>query len=144
MEVVVAYESRTGTTRSVALGIGDALFDRGVACRTYPVGGIDPGAVTASDVLIVGTWTDGLFVVGQRPGGRRRIEAMVERLGDLSGKRCLVYCTYAVAPGKTLERLKALVEAAGGDVVGGLAVRRDRLDEGVDQLAGVVGDLSTV
>jgi len=139
MNVAVVYESRTGTTRRLALAIGDECFEQGIRCTTYPTSGVTKDAIAADDVLIVGTWTDGLFAVGQRPGGHRRIERVLADLagpdGDgLAGKRCLVYCTYAVTPGRTLEKLSALVTAAGGTVSGGLAVRRDRLTEGAHAL----------
>lgn len=135
MDVAVVYESRTGTTRRMALAIGDELFNRGIRCTTYPTAGVTAEAVADDDVLIVGTWTDGLFAVGQRPGGHRRIARVLDALAGpdgtgLAGKRCLVYCTYAVTPGRTLEKLAALVTDAGGTVSGGLAVRRDRLADG--------------
>ena len=139
MDVAVVYESRTGTTRRLALAIGDEFFGQGIRCTTYPTSGVTRDAIADDDVLIVGTWTDGLFAVGQRPGGHRRIERVLAELagpaGDgLAAKRCLVYCTYAVTPGRTLEKLSALVTAAGGTVSGGLAVRRDRLTEGAQAL----------
>ena len=149
MDVAVMYESKTGTTRRLALAMGDELFQRGIRCTTYPTSGITAEAISDSSVLIVGTWTDGLFAVGQRPGGHRRIERVLGALagpeGDgLAGKRCLVYCTYAVTPGRTLEKLAGLVTAAGGTVSGGLAVRRDRLAEGAQALVSAATETAGV
>ena len=149
MDVAVVYESKTGTTRRLALAIGDALFDQGIRCTTYPTAGVTAEAVADTKVLVVGTWTDGLFAVGQRPGGHRRIERVLGALagpdGDgLADKRCLVYCTYAVTPGRTLEKLAALVTDAGGTVSGGLAVRRDRLTVGAQALAAAVTETAGV
>lgn len=149
MDVAVVYESRTGTTRRLALAIGDVLYARGVRCATFATTGVTADAVAPSNVIIVGTWTDGLFAVGQRPGGRRRLEralaAMAGHDGDgLAGKHCLVYCTYAVTPGRTLDKLAAMVAGAGGTVVGGLAVRRDRLDEGAQALVAAATETAGV
>ena len=149
MNVAVVYESKTGTTRRAALAVGDGLFDRDVRCLTFPVDSVDDSVAAEADVVVVGTWTDGLFVVGQRPGGRKRLARAVRQLageaGDgLRGKRCVVYCTYAVAPGKTLEHLSALLADAGADVVGGLAIRRDSIDAGVARLVEVVAEHATV
>jgi hypothetical protein len=152
MDVVAIYESRTGTTRRAALTIGDALWERGIGCRTFPAsGGIDADTVAAADAVLVGTWTDGLFVVGQRPGGRRRLEGVFNGLtgtdsqpGPLAGKPCLLYCTYAVAPGATLSKLQELVESAGGEVVGGLAIRRDSIGDGAARMVDAVSGLSRV
>jgi hypothetical protein len=129
--------------------MGDELFTRGIRCTTFPASGVDPQAVAAADLLVVGTWTDGLFAVGQRPGGKKRLETVLARLsgpdGDqLAGKKCAVYCTYAVTPGGTLRKLEAMVAGAGGDVVAGLAMRRDTIDDGAQRLVGAIADLSSV
>ncbi len=147
--VAVVYESKTGTTRRLALAIGDALFGRGIRCTTFPTAGVTAEAISDADVLIVGTWTDGLFAVGQRPGGRRHLERVLAALGGpdgrgLADRRCLVYCTYAVTPGRTLEKLAAMVTGAGGTVSGGLAVRRDRLTGGAHALVSAVTETAGV
>lgn len=149
MNVVVVYESKTGTTRRAALAMGDAWFERGVRCITYPAGAVDPAVVADADMVVFGTWVDGLFAVGQRPGGRRRLAATLAALAGpngnvLAGKKCALYCTYAVTPGPTLAKLEAMVADAGGDVVGGLAMRRDRLGAGVADFVDAVSDLSAV
>lgn len=149
MNVVVVYESKTGTTRRAALAMGDELFARGIRCTTYPAAGVDPVAVVAADLLVVGTWTDGLFAVGQRPGGKKRLARVLANLAGpdgtaLNGKKCAVYCTYAVTPGGTLRKLEDMVAGVGGDVVAGLAMRRDTLDDGAQRLVGAIADLSSV
>jgi len=149
MNVAVVYESKTGTTRRLALAIGDALFQRDIRCTTYPSAGVTPEAIADADVLMVGTWTDGLFAIGQRPGGRRRLDRVLTALAGpdgtaLADKRCLVFCTYAVTPGHTLEKLAAMVGDAGGTVAGGLAVRRDRLEDGAGALVAAVTETAGV
>jgi flavodoxin len=149
MDVVVVYESKTGTTRRAALAMGDELFARDVRCTTFPTSGVDTAAASAADLLVVGTWTDGLFAVGQRPGGRKRLARMLDTLAGpdgkgLTGKTCAVYCTYAVTPGGTLRTLEQMVAAAGGEVVAGLAIRRDNIEEGAQRLVGAIADLSSV
>lgn len=131
MEVVIIYESLTGTTRSAALAMGDELFARQIAYRTFPADAVDPDTVAGADLVIVGSWTDGLLIVGQRPG---RAGKLRRGLPSLEGKRCAVYCTYAITPGKTLGKLSSLVEKAGGEVAGGLAIRRDRVADGAVEL----------
>ena len=129
MDAVIIYDSLTGNTLAAARTMADELFDRDIACRIIPVAGVEEAAdaVAAADLVIVGTWTDGALIIGQRPGRKKRFRKL---LPDLSGKRGVVYCTYAIAPGKTLDKLQAVVEGHGGQVAGGLAIRRDELDEG--------------
>jgi hypothetical protein len=52
----------------------------------------------------------------------------------LAGKKAVVYLTYAIDAGKSLQKLSAAVEGRGADVIGGQTIRRDKLDAGVADL----------
>lgn len=137
MRALVIYESLTGTTRSAARRIAEQLVEAGweaTACSTKQV---DLAALQRADVVVVGTWVDGLILVGQRPGGRGRLGS----LPLLGGKPTYGFVTFAVHPGKTLDKLTATLESRGGDVQGAMTIRRDRLEEGtaefVDRLVAV-------
>lgn len=124
--VVVIYESLTGNTKRAAWLMGDEFYRRGVATRLFPANAVDADALAAADLVVIGTWVDGIFVVGQRPGRHGRLKA----LPDLTGKKCLVYCTFALNPGKVLDKLQHTVEMLGGEVLGGMTIRRDDLEQG--------------
>lgn len=138
MNVVVVYESLTGNTKRAAELMGEALAERGANATVCPITAIDFQALAHADLVIVGGWVDGIFVVGQRPGRAGRLEAFP----PIDGKRCAVYCTYALNPGKTLEKMTAIMEGRGAEVLGGMAIRRNRLAEGarefVDRVVGAV------
>jgi flavodoxin len=138
MQVVILHESLTGRTEQAARLIANAFYERQIAARVFPVDGYDADALADADLVVAGSWTDGFFVVGQKPGRRKKFV----HLPDLSGKRAAVFCTFALDPGHTLDKLTAIMADHGADVVGGLAIRRDRLDEGasdfVDRLLEVV------
>jgi flavodoxin len=126
MQVVILYESLTGNTERAARLIADAFYDHQIAARVFPVDGFDADAVTTADLVVAGTWTDGFFVVAQKPAKRKKFH----QLPDLTGKRCAVFCTFALNSGHTLDKLTAVMQARGADVLGGLAIRRDRLEPG--------------
>jgi hypothetical protein len=128
MPAIIVYESLTGTTRRAAALIAAGLVKSGVPATTCSVTSIDYQALALADLVIVGTWTDGIVIVGQRPGRASRLR----RLPALDRKRCVVYCTYAVDPGRTLSKLAAIIDGRGGDVIGGMALRRLRLADDVD------------
>jgi Flavodoxin len=130
MNVVIIYESLTGTTRKAAHLIADGLGKAGVPASVCPITRIDYNALSTADLVVVGTWTDGIVIIGQRPGRANRLK----KLPALDRKRCIVYCTYAVDPGKTLSKLSVIVESRGGDVVGGMALRRLKLVDDVDDM----------
>lgn len=131
MDAVIIYESMTGTTQRAAHLIGDAFYDAQIDARIYPTAGVTAEAIAEADLVIVGTWTDGLLVVGQRPAKHKKLAA----LPSLAGKRCLVYCTYAIAPGRTLDKLTAVVEKLGGEVIGGMTIRRDHVEDDAVEFA---------
>jgi hypothetical protein len=149
MNVAVVYESKTGTTRRIALGIGDQMFERGIRCTTAAAAVVDATVTADADLVVIGTWVDGLFAIGQRPGGKKHLQRAVSAIAGpdgtaLNGKDVLLYCTYAVTPGATLGKMAAMLEPTGARVIGGLAIRRDQLGAGVERLAQAVSDLSTV
>lgn len=140
MRVVVIYESLTGNTRKAAHLIADELVVAGHEAVVCPTTLIDYQALHEADLVVVGGWTDGLFFVGQRPGRAGRLR----KLPALAGKRAVCFVTYALDPGKTLEKLIAIVEDRGATVEGGMTIRRDKLDEGAREFAArLVGNILT-
>ena len=131
MDAIVIYESLTGNTRTAAEGLAGGLTARGVPTVACPVTRIDYQALQDADLVIVGSWVDGLFVVGQRPGRAGRIA----QLPTLAGKRAIVFLTYALHPGKALQKLSDAVDGRGAEVLGGVTIRRDRISAGVEELA---------
>lgn len=139
VRTVVVYESLTGTTREAAELIGAELRAQGAEAVVCPIDDVDLTALAAADLVVVGSWVDGFIFVGQRPGRAGRLRG----LPVIDGKKAAVFCTYAVDPGKTLTKLSDLVAERGGDVVGGIAIHRRKLEEGVtdlvDRLLALVG-----
>jgi len=138
VNAVVIYESLTGNTREAAELIAAGLRAEGVDTDVFNITAIDLAALAAADLVIVGSWVDGMIFVGQRPGRAGRLR----NLPVIDGKRAAVFCTYAVDPGKTLSKLTDIVSERGGEVIGGVALHRKRLAEGaqdfVDRLLGAL------
>jgi hypothetical protein len=138
MRAIVIYESLTGNTRKAADLIVAELERSGVVATASPITQVDLQALSHADLVIVGSWVDGMILFGQRPGRGGRLA----RLPVIDGKTAAVYCTYAVDPGKTLEKLAKIVTRRGGEVVGGYAIKRTRLRDGarefVDRLLGAL------
>ncbi len=129
MKGIVIYESLTGNTAKAGWIIAEELTQSGietVACSTKAV---DMQALSDADIVVIGTWTDGLILAGQRPGGVGRIS----QLPVIEGKTTAVYCTYAVKAGKTLEKLTGVVTRLGGNVIGGATIRRDHIESSASE-----------
>jgi flavodoxin len=139
MQVVILHESLTGHTEQAARLIANAFYEHQIAARVFPVDGYDAEALAAADLVVAGSWTDGFFVIGQKPGRRKKFT----HLPDLGGKRAAVFCTFALDPGQTLDKLTKIVADRGAEVIGGLAIRRDRLEEGAADFVGRLLDVAS-
>jgi len=139
VRAIVIYESLTGNTRKAAVQLARGLSAEGVATVACPITHVDYQALSEADLVVVGSWVDGLFVVGQRPGRVGRIADMPA----LAGKKAVVYLTYALAPGKALQKLSDTVAGRGADVLGGVTIRRDRIAAGVEDLVAKILDVVT-
>jgi menaquinone-dependent protoporphyrinogen IX oxidase len=127
VKAVVLYESMTGNTKRAAELIGGALAAAGDDVAVHAVTDFDFHELAVADVVFVGTWVDGLVLFGQRPGRAGRLW----KLPVLDRKPVAVFCTYAINPGKALDKTAAILEAKGALLVGQRQFRRDRLDVGV-------------
>jgi hypothetical protein len=138
MKAIVIYESLTGNTRTAGQLIAGQLSRSGVETMACPINGVDLQALSEAELVIVGSWTDGLILFGQRPGRAGRLL----KLPVIDGKKAAVYCTYAIDAGRTLDKLASIVGRRGGDVIGGMAIKRNDLQGGafefVDRLLDVV------
>lgn len=138
MHVAVIHESLTGNTERAAELIAAELRAAGHTASVSPAARVDLAGLAAADLVVVGSWVDGLFLVGQKPARAGRLR----KLPTMVGKRAAVFCTYALDPGRTLDSLSTIVADRGGEVVGGMALHRKRLEtdarELVDRLLAVV------
>ena len=116
MNIAIIYESSTGTTAKAAETMGKTFEELGHTCRVQSVAKADPADVLEADLICVGSWVKGLFIILQHP--TEGTMQFIERLGDLSGKKVVVFCTYKLATGKTLRQMVKAIEGKGANVVG--------------------------
>jgi hypothetical protein len=132
MNAAVIYESLTGNTAKAAELIATELTRFGIMAKASNITQVDLRSLSEADLVIVGSWVDGLFLFGQKPGREGRLKNMPV----IDGKMAAVYCTYAVEKGKTLDKLSRIVEERGGDVIGGYAIKRTDISGGVEEFVG--------
>jgi len=116
MRVAIVYDSKTGTTKAAAEQMGEVTRAAGHECSVESIEDADPAEVSGADVICVGSWTKGLYVVFQGP--TQATIDFIERLEALDGKQAAVFTTYAIAVGKTLEKMASPLEARGANVSG--------------------------
>ena len=113
--ILIAYASSGGTTAALSQSIADGLGLAGARVSVKPVGRVGAKEIAAADVIVLGTWVEGLVVAKVRPA-----KAMRDWLGsvpNLGGKPVATFCTFAVNPRGASDELGELARAAGATVV---------------------------
>lgn len=141
MKAAILIESLTGNTWKAGELIAANLQQEGWQISGFaPMGSPDHAAIQGADVVVVGTWVHGLFVVAQAPWGVDRIRA----LPKMSGKKVAAFCTYALNPGKSLDVVTRELGSTGAEVVGGLTLQRGRLAAHSEEFAARLADAVSV
>jgi len=95
MKACVLYISRTGNTKRLAQAIADLLKAPVFDLSAAP----EPAIVETFDLLVIGT-----PVMGLKP--TPEVHSFVKRLPNGSGKKTVLFCTYAIKQGGTLKILE--------------------------------------
>lgn len=122
MKVLVAYESRSGRTARAANAYAHAATGLRHEALAKPLQEVSDDDLAGADLLLVGSWVDGFIVAGVGPA--RAASRRIAEFPWLAYKPCGVFCTYAVSPRRTLDKLAALVSERGGWVIAAHAAQR--------------------
>ena len=139
MEAALLVERLTGNTWKAAELVGAKLQEAG-----WGISGLsrvrepDHHSIQRADLILVGTWTHGLFVIGQAPWGVSALAA----LPAMRGKKAAVFCTFALNPAKTLDKMTSVIAGRGADVIGGFAMNRRHLDRNAEEFAARLVDVA--
>ena len=87
--------------------------------------------VSDADMVFLGSWCHGIFVLGQHPGDGGKLLAMP----GVWGKPVAGFISYLLAPGKVLDKMADVAEILGGEWIGG---RNFKQTNKTDGLAGFV------
>jgi flavodoxin len=95
MKACVLYISRTGNTKRLAEAISELLQAPVFDISNAP----EPSVTQDFDLLVIGT-----PVMGMRP--TPEVQSFVKRLPECTGKKAILFCTYAIKQGGTLKVLE--------------------------------------
>ena len=129
MKAALLVESLTGNTWNAAEHIGTKLSQEGWSITGLSrVGAPDLSSVEQADIVLIGTWTHGFFVVGQGPWALGKIA----NLPTMRGKKAACFLTFALNAGKSINKLSTAVGQTGAEVIGGLEIKRNYIDQHTD------------
>ena len=139
MNAAILVESLTGNTWKAAELVADELQQAGWGITGLSkVRQPDHASIQQADLVLVGTWVHGLFVVGQGPWAA----AELSQLPAMRGKKAAVFCTFALSPAKTLDKMTSIITGVGADVIGGFAMNRRHLERNAHEFAGRLLDVA--
>ncbi len=125
VKAAILVESWTGNTWTAAEKVADLLRqERWTITGLSKVKRPDHQSIHDADLVLVGTWVHGAFIFGQAPWAA----SSIANLPAMRGKRAAAFCTFALDPGKALDKLDRALGDTGAYVIGGLAMSRSKLD----------------
>jgi flavodoxin len=132
VKAAILVESLTGNTWKAAEKTADLLGqERWTITGLSKVRQPDLPSIQHADLILVGTWVHGAFLFAQAPWAVNTIS----NLPALSGKKAAAFCTFALDPGSSVDRLIRAVGDTGAYVIGGLAMSRSKLDQHSEEFA---------
>ena len=101
MRIAILYQSLRGGTKKLAESLGASFQGKGSLVGVFPITNYDAQFVLGADLIVIGTWTDGLFGLGPRPGQIGKLNT----LRDIAHKDVALFVTYEISPEKSLSGL---------------------------------------
>lgn len=108
MKATVLYYSHKGKTAGYAREIAMYLWSQGLHVSLCSISDFDRSKLQQTDLLLLGCWTSGWFLVGQHP--HRKWTAFVRTLRDKLPAKVLFFTTYKIHTGSMFRRMQ---QAAG-------------------------------
>jgi glutamate synthase (NADPH/NADH) small chain len=139
-QILVGYESRGGRTAGAARLVAAELRSSGAVVRAVPLAQITVEDLAQTDLLVLGTWVEGLVVAAVRPAAATI--KWLEMLPRLPGLRTAIFCTYAVSPRSTLPLIRRELESRGSTVLAEAAFGRGDLTGPAIRFGGLLRELA--
>lgn len=133
MNISIVYDSKTGITKQAAEAMANSLQGKGHQCAVAAVQAADPVALKRADMLLLGCWISGLFIILQKPS--KPFRQFAGALPDLAGKKVALFCTYKLAVGSSLKKMAEAVSARGGRVAAEFKFRGPKPDAAFEEFA---------
>ncbi|MEW6517555.1 MAG: flavodoxin family protein [candidate division FCPU426 bacterium] len=133
MNISIVYDSKTGITKKAAEAMANILKAKGHQCSAVDVQAADPAALKRADMLFLGCWISGLFIILQQPS--KPFRQFARTLPDLAGKKVALFCTYKLAVGSSLKKMAETVSSHGGRVAAIFKFRGPQPDAAFEEFA---------
>jgi len=115
VKVLVAYDSRSGNTKDLAESLVSDLPDDIYESAVLPILKIGLREIVATDILILGTWVQGMILANVKPA--KTTLNWIKTINDFGNKPIICFVTYGVNPKKSLNILSKELTNRHGNVI---------------------------
>jgi flavodoxin len=106
-KALIIYMSKKGTTKYFGHNIGEYLKQKDINVTVASAYDVKPETINDFDYILLGCWTNGLFLLLQHP--EKDWVKFAKQLPDLKGKKVALFTTYKLATGSMFKNMaKAL------------------------------------
>jgi flavodoxin len=126
MKTLIIYHSQNGTTKKYAEKIGRYIETFNGKATVKSIKEATAEDVQSSDLLILGCWTSGMFLFGQKPD-KEWVE-FANNLPSIEGKETVLFTTFKIATGSMFRNMKKHLEPKGYKILGSMKSRNGKMD----------------
>lgn len=126
-KAVIYYHSKTGRTKYFGEEIEEFLKQNNIDTKIFSIYDAKPEQLSDADMVLLGCWTHGLFIVLQHPDSKWT--AFAKALPDINGKKVALFTTYKLATGSMFSRMKKHLNGKIGPISLTLKSKTDKLSE---------------
>jgi len=103
MKALIIYYSKTGRTRQMAYETDKYLKENNLNSKMISIYDVRPEDIMQVDIVLLGCWTSGLFLILQHPD--KTWKEYAAKFPDLKGKKVGFFTTYRIVTGSMFRNL---------------------------------------
>jgi len=126
-KALIIYHSRTGTTKKFGFAIRDFLLASEIEAKAIPIQNFVPQDLNNIEIILLGCWTSGLFVLMQHP--EKEWVEFAQKLPDLTGKKIGLFTTYKLLTGSMFANMSKHLKTKSSNIGLNLKSRGINLSE---------------
>lgn len=123
----IYYSSRKGTTKYFGEEIGEYLHSKDIESHVISVLDAKPEQINDADIILLGGWTHGLFLLFQHPD-KNWID-FAKSIPSLKGKKTGLFTTYKIATGSLFKKMGHHLKGKVDHIGLNLKAKNDKLSE---------------
>ncbi len=105
MKASIIYNSKSGITEAYAKEIGKFLSEEGVDNKVTSIHDYDKMYLQSADIVLLGSWTSGLFFFAQHPD--KIWKEFAQEMPEVNTQALALFTTYKLTTGSMFRKMEA-------------------------------------